>query len=563
MSSKTLAMKLIAVLESATLVSLVGCGGNTNQLPPPSQPMAITVTPSSATVQTGGVQQFTATVSPSGANQAVTWSLAGTGCTGASCGTIDATGKYTTPASVPNPPTVTVRATSVADPAKAAIAAINIMAAVNNSIPTISALSPRATAAGGPAFTLAVGGVNFGSSSVVRWNGIDRPTAFVNSGGVTAQIPAADIAATGTAAITVFNPGGGSSNSVPFSIGVGPASVAVAADPSGKFGKFVYVANANSENVSMYSINATTGVLTSIGEVGAGEYPASVVVDPSGKFAYVVNANSNNVSMYTIDPITGALTSTGTIAAGTSPASVAVDRSGKFAYVANSDSFNVSMYTIDATTGVLTSIGETGAGDYPESVVVDPSGKFAYVANFGDHLAGIPGSVSTYRINANGSLTSTGTIAEPYEGTASMAVHPSGKFAYVARARFSFTISTYTIDATTGALTSTGRIDGANGGTTSVAVHPSGKFAYMTNADISPGVFAGGFSNTISMYTIDSTTGALTFTGTIAAETLPKSVTVDPSGKFAYVANNFSNSISMYTIDAATGALTLIGTIGM
>ena len=38
---------------------------------------------------------------------------------------------------------------------------------------------------------------------------------------------------------------------------------------------------------------------------------------------------------------------------------------------------------------------------------------------------------------------------------------------------------------------------------------------------------------------------------------------VDPSGKFAYVANYFSNSISMYAIDSTTGALTLIGTIGM
>ena len=562
MSSKTLAMKLFAVLGSATLVFLVGCGGNTSQ---PPAPTAVTVTPSSVTVQTGGVQQFTATVSPSGANQAVTWSFSGTGCTGASCGTIDATGKYTAPTTAPNPPTVTVRATSVADSARAAVAAVNVMTAVNNPIPTISALYPRATAAAGPVFTLAVGGVNFVSSSVVRWNGGDRPTAFVNSGGVTAQIPAGDIVATGTAAITVFNPatGGGSSNSVPFSIGAGPVSVAVAADPSGKFGKFLYAANENSNDVSMYTIHATTGALTSTGTIATGTSPSSVAVDPSGKFAYVANSFSDNVSMYTIDPTTGVLTSIGAIGAGDYPFSVAVDPSGKFAYVANSNSFSVSMYTINATTGVLTSVGAIGAGDYPESVAVDPSGKFAYVANFGDHLAGIPGSVSTYRINADGSLTSTGTTAEPYEGTASMAVHLSGKFAYVARARFSFTISTYTIDATTGALTSPGRIDGANGGTTSVAVHPSGKFAYMTNADISPGVFAGGSSNTISIYTIDATTGALTSTGTIPAGTLPKSVTVDPSGKFAYVANNFSNSISMYTINATTGALTLIGTIGM
>src|SRR5882762_7367461 len=101
-----LAMKLIAVLGSATLVFLGGCGGNASQPPPPSQPTAVTVSPSSAAVQTGGVQQFTATVSPNGANQAVTWSLSGAGCTGASCGTIDATGKYTAPANIPNPPTL-------------------------------------------------------------------------------------------------------------------------------------------------------------------------------------------------------------------------------------------------------------------------------------------------------------------------------------------------------------------------------------------------------------------------------------------------------------------------
>ncbi len=64
------------------------------------------------------------------------------------------------------------------------------------------------------------------------------------------------------------------------------------------------------------------------------------------------------------------------------------------------------------------------------------------------------------------------------------------------------------------------------------------------------------------MYTINATTGTLTSIGTIAAGTGPVSVAVDPSGKFAYVANADSNNVSMYTIDATTGALTLIGTIG-
>src|SRR5216684_486325 len=127
MKSKMLAKELLAVLAIASLVFLVGCGGTTGQSinQPPG---GVTVSPASATVQTGGVQQFTATVSPGGANQAVTWSLSGTGCTGASCGTIDATGKYAAPATAPTPATVTLTATSVTDATKSASATITVTA---------------------------------------------------------------------------------------------------------------------------------------------------------------------------------------------------------------------------------------------------------------------------------------------------------------------------------------------------------------------------------------------------------------------------------------------------
>jgi len=39
----------------------------------------------------------------------------------------------------------------------------------------------------------------------------------------------------------------------------------------------------------------------------------------------------------------------------------------------------------------------------------------------------------------------------------------------------------------------------------SIAIHPSGKFAYVTNSD----------SNEVSVYGINAATGALTFMGTI------------------------------------------------
>jgi 6-phosphogluconolactonase len=50
--------------------------------------------------------------------------------------------------------------------------------------------------------------------------------------------------------------------------------------------------------------------------------------------------------------------------------------------------------------------------------------------------------------------------------------------------------------------------------------------------------------------------------GTIAAGLSPSSIAIDKSGTLAYVTNSGSNNISIYKIDSATGALTLIGTAG-
>ncbi len=84
-----------------------------------------------------------------------------------------------------------------------------------NPSPVASGLSPAAVIAGDPGFELTVGGTGFVYGSVVRWNGEDRPTTFVSSATLTAAIPASDIAAAGSALVTVFSPapGGGTSTS--------------------------------------------------------------------------------------------------------------------------------------------------------------------------------------------------------------------------------------------------------------------------------------------------------------------------------------------------------------
>jgi len=91
-------------------------------------------------------------------------------------------------------------------------------------VPTTTSISPTSKISGDAGFTLTVNGSNFVNTSVVRWNGVDKTTAFGNSGQLTATIPAGDIATTGTASVTVFNPtpGGGTSNAQTFVVNAPP-----------------------------------------------------------------------------------------------------------------------------------------------------------------------------------------------------------------------------------------------------------------------------------------------------------------------------------------------------
>ena len=112
---------------------------------------------------------------------------------------------------------------------------------INNPTPRITSISPDAAAAGSAGFTLVVSGVNFVSSSVIRFNGIDLPTTFVTSSQLTAVVPAGAVATGAAAPVVVVNPapGGGTSNAATFTItnpapgisGISPTTV-LAAGPA-------------------------------------------------------------------------------------------------------------------------------------------------------------------------------------------------------------------------------------------------------------------------------------------------------------------------------------------
>ncbi|MGH9845905.1 MAG: hypothetical protein ACREEM_44945, partial [Blastocatellia bacterium] len=74
-----------------------------------------------------------------------------------------------------------------------------------NPVPALASITPS-RAAVGTAFTLRVAGSGFVPGSVVQWKGSNRPTTFVGTTQLSAEIPATDLQTAGTALVAVFNP---------------------------------------------------------------------------------------------------------------------------------------------------------------------------------------------------------------------------------------------------------------------------------------------------------------------------------------------------------------------
>jgi 6-phosphogluconolactonase (cycloisomerase 2 family) len=131
-------------------------------------------------------------------------------------------------------------------------------------------------------------------------------------------------------------------------------------------------------------------------------------------------------------------------------------------------------------------------------------------------------------------------------------IHPNNRFLYAANVASS-TVSIYSIDPQTGALTAVGTPVASGGsGANGLFFHPSGNYLYVTNA----------WGNSVSGFSVAAdglltalpgspyaTTGATTING----------VVVSNAGKYLYAASMGGNGgVVAYTIDQSTGVLTTI-----
>ncbi len=128
------------------------------------------------------------------------------GVTGGSSatGTINSSGMYSAPASLPNPNSVTVQAVSAADSSASGASAVTLL----NPVPVLGGIAPPSVSTG--SFALTVTGSGFVNGAQVLLSGSALATTFVSSNQLTATGTAASA---GTFAVAVMNPNPGSATS--------------------------------------------------------------------------------------------------------------------------------------------------------------------------------------------------------------------------------------------------------------------------------------------------------------------------------------------------------------
>jgi 6-phosphogluconolactonase (cycloisomerase 2 family) len=294
---------------------------------------------------------------------------------------------------------------------------------------------------------------------------------------------------------------------------------------------------------------------------------------------------NGGVSAYAVDFQIGSLTplADSPIQAGRNPVTLVASPSGLNLYVVNHDDSSVGEYAIGTDGKIFLQNTYNVTGSMATAIAIDAAGKFLYVTftyQLGPNGQQLyspaspgPGGVTIFPINGDGSLGTPSTLKVGNNPVGIVVSRPpaggTAVFAYVLDQETpttpKATVLGFSQNLTTGALTptpgtvittdSTGRTvaTGYGAGTTpsAIAEDPSARFVYITD-EATNQLFGNLVANNGSLVPMTNSP--------FATGIFPVGLTIDPRGKFLYVANFSSNTVGAYAIDTATG--TPVGSVG-
>jgi 6-phosphogluconolactonase len=337
--------------------------------------------------------------------------------------------------------------------------------------------------------------------------------------------------------------------------------------------------------LSVYRLNQRTAQWTLLQILPAGdgkpgalpESPAAMAFDRTHRFLYVAHADTDQVSAFAVDQRSGELTLLNTArTGGTNPVFVTVDASNRWAVVTNYDQPG-SVVTLpiraDGSLGDLAATlrfpGRPGPhrdeqdGSYPHMAEFDPTGRWLLVADRGlDRVftVRLDPRTGALELHQPGS-----TALREGSGPRHLAFHPTRPYAYTVDELRSC-VTVFGWNSAGGELTprqvlaSTPPDMTGDSRAAEIAVAPSGRFLYASNRSGAGVIDPEQRTDTIGCWRIDQSTGELEPVGWTSTGGLQvRHFTLNASGDRLYAANQYSGTVVSFAVHPGTGRLQRIG----
>jgi len=316
-------------------------------------------------------------------------------------------------------------------------------------------------------------------------------------------------------------------------------------------GLLVYISNAESREIGVYSLDPVNGDLAHIESVQVSGNVFPLAVSPDRRFLYAaLRTEPFTVVSFAIDASTGCLTQLGSAPLPDSMAYISTDRSGRFLLAASYPGNKLSVSPIaNGFVQPPQSVLRTELNAH--CVITDASNRFVFCSTLGSDV------VMQFRFDApTGALTAnvpaTVKIA-PGAGPRHLALHPNNRHVYLLN-ELDASLYAFEMDPNTGTLREVQTVSAQppqpleKPAAADLHVTPDGAFIYGS-------VRA---SNTLAAFHADPETGRLEPAGQYATEEMPRGFNVDPFGRYLVCVGQRSHSATVYAIDQHTGALTAL-----
>jgi len=324
---------------------------------------------------------------------------------------------------------------------------------------------------------------------------------------------------------------------------------------------FVYTNNDRTPNTISGFSAAADGVLSPVpgspfttggNGAGGGSFTSNRITAAIVKtFLYAANSGSDNVSAFSIDPVTGILTAvpgspfaTGGVAAGIGM-SLTTTPDDKFLIVANGSSMNITVFSV-AATGALSPVAgspfASGAGGPLSSAKVTSDGKFLAVSS-------AAGSIFMFNVAATGALTPVPGTPTPATGAAGIDCNCASTQLFVAlNGALNSSVEVFDIGLSGTLSRITGSPFNGPGANSNVAVLSSDDSKLFVSAQD---------SNSVTVFNVASGGALSVVAGSpfpVLGAVSPSGMATNQAGTLLYTAalNNLINGFSI----GATGALT-------